>query len=110
MQSSHATARLNACRHLAMEQNEKLFEEASALNRTALDLLDRPDLDDEMFLEYLRLRDKAQAKYQEALDHLALINEQLPSLHEPRFNHAAANPFDFVRPQPDRGVTTEVRL
>ncbi|WP_178122568.1 hypothetical protein [Pseudomonas izuensis] len=78
MYSHHTNTHLMACRRLAMEQNEKLFEEANALNRSAIDLLDRPDLDSEMFLHYLQLRGKAQALFREALDHLSLINEQFP--------------------------------
>ncbi|EJM00378.1 hypothetical protein PMI18_03106 [Pseudomonas sp. GM102] len=80
MYSQHTNAHRTACRRLAMEQNEKLFEEANALNRSAFDLLDRPDLDSEMFLQYLQLRGKADAKFREALDHLSLINEQFPAL------------------------------
>ncbi|SDV04187.1 hypothetical protein [Pseudomonas vancouverensis] len=110
MHSPHAATRFNACRHLAMEQNEKLFEEANVLNRSALDLLDRPDLDDEMFLDYLRLRDKAHALFQEALDHLSLINEQLPPLREPRLSRVGTNPVDFIRPRPERVVSTATRV
>ncbi|MGF6220148.1 hypothetical protein [Pseudomonas sp. YL-218 TE3947] len=80
MYSQHTNAHLTACRRLAMEQNEKLFEEANALHRSAIDLLDRPDLDSEMFLQYLQLRGRADAKFREALDHLSLINEQFPAL------------------------------
>ena len=80
MYSQRTNAPLTACRRLAMEQNEKLFEEANALNRSAIDLLDRPDLDSEMFLQYLQLRGRADAKFREALDHLSLINEQFPAL------------------------------
>ncbi|RKS27522.1 hypothetical protein BJ917_0372 [Pseudomonas sp. WPR_5_2] len=78
MYSQHTTTHLMACRRLAMEQNEKLFEAANTLNRSAIDLLDRPDLDSEMFLHYLQLRGKAEALFREALDHLSLINEQFP--------------------------------
>lgn len=80
MYSQHKNTHLIACRRLAMEQNEKLFEEANALNRSAIELLDRPDLDSELFLQYLQLRDKAEARFREALDHLSLINEQFPAL------------------------------
>ncbi|MFY0727249.1 hypothetical protein [Pseudomonas sp. NFX15] len=73
-----ATAQLLACRRLAMAQNEKLFEEANALNRSAHDLLDRPDLDSDLFLHYLQLRGKAEAMFREALEHLSIVNEQFP--------------------------------
>lgn len=75
-----ATAQLIACRRLAMAQNEKLFEEANALNRSALDLLDSPDLDSDMFLHYLQLRGKAAARFREALEHLLIVNEQFPPI------------------------------
>lgn len=80
MCSQRTDALLTGCRRLAIEQNEKLFEEANALNRSTIDLLDRPDLDSEMFLEYLRLRGKADALFREALDHLSLIDQQFPAL------------------------------
>lgn len=63
-------AKMTACRQLAMEQNQKLFNEANALSRSAFDLLEQPDFDSEMFDEYLRLRGKAEALFQEAPDHL----------------------------------------
>lgn len=78
MYAQHINTHLMACRRLAIEQNEKLFEEANALNRFAINLLERPDLDGEMFHQYLQLRGKADALFREALDHLSLINEQFP--------------------------------
>jgi hypothetical protein len=80
MYSQRNNAHLAACHRLAMEQNERLFVEANALNRSAIDLLDRPDLDSELFLQYLQLRGKAEARFREALEHLSLINEQFPVL------------------------------
>ena len=80
MYSQRATTHLTACCRLAMEQNKKLFEGANALNRSAVDLLDRPDLDSDMFLQYLHLRGKAEVQFREALDHLSLVNEQFPEL------------------------------
>ncbi|WP_143492133.1 hypothetical protein [Pseudomonas sp. B28(2017)] len=80
MYSQRTTAHLTACRCLAIEQNTKLFEEANALNRSAVDLLDRPDFDSEMFLQYLHLRGKAELQFREALDHLSFVNEQFPEL------------------------------
>jgi len=78
MYSQHTNTHLMACRRLAIEQNEKLFEEANVLNRLAIKLLERPDLDGEMFLQYLQLRGKADVRFREALDHLSLINQQFP--------------------------------
>lgn len=74
-----STAQLIACRRVAMEQNEKLFAEASDLNRQAYELLDDPDFNSEMFMEYLLLRKKSQALFREAMDHLGLLNEQFPA-------------------------------
>jgi hypothetical protein len=74
-----STAQLIACRRVAMEQNEKLFAEANDLNRQAYDLLDHPDFDSDMFMEYLQLRKKSQALFLEAMDHLSLLNEQFPA-------------------------------
>lgn len=84
MDSQRTNAHLTACRRLAMEQNKKLFEEANTLNRSAINLLDSPNLDSEMFLQYLQLRRKADAQFREALDHLSLINEQFPELSSER--------------------------
>ncbi|WP_300628464.1 hypothetical protein [Pseudomonas sp.] len=72
-----------ACRDLALEQNQKLFNEANALSRSAFDLLERADFDSDMFIEYLRLRGKAQALFCEAIDHLGVLNTHFPP-HAPR--------------------------
>lgn len=72
-------AKVMACRQLAMEQNQKLFYEANALNRSSFDLLEQPDLDSEMFDEYLRLRGKAEALFREAIDHLGVLNKHFPA-------------------------------
>ena len=72
-------AKVMACRQLAMEQNQKLFYEANALNRSSFDLLEQPDLDSEMFDEYLRLRGKAEALFGEAIEHLGVVNEHFPA-------------------------------
>lgn len=91
---AHTTiAQRVACRDLALEQNQRLFEKANALNQTARELLDRPDLDSEMFFNYLHLRDKANARFREALDHLLLINETFQGLaSDPGATHAVAVP------------------
>lgn len=68
-----------ACRQLALEQNQKLFNQANALTRSAFDLLERPDLDSELFDQYLRLRGKAQALLREAIEHLGVVNEHFPA-------------------------------
>lgn len=80
MNSRYSAEQLLACRRFAMEQNEKLFEEANALNRHASDMLDQADFDSETFLEYLRCRGKADALFRQALAHISLLNEQFPPL------------------------------
>lgn len=78
MQHNDIDAKMMACRQLAMEQNQKLFNEANALSRSAFDLLEQPDFDSEMFDEYLRLRGKAEALFREAIDHLGVLNKHFP--------------------------------
>ncbi|WP_131107187.1 hypothetical protein [Pseudomonas sp. Sample_10] len=77
--SKYSAEQIIACRRVAMEQNKKLFEKANAINRSALDLLDRSDFDSEMFLVYLELREKANNLFVDALDHITLLNEHFPS-------------------------------
>ena len=68
-----------ACRDLALEQNQKLFNEANALSRSAFDLLERADFDSEKFDQYLRLRAKAEALFREAIEHLGVLNTHFPT-------------------------------
>jgi hypothetical protein len=77
--SNYSADQLIACRRVAMEQNQKLFEEANAINRSALDLLERNDFDSEMFLVYLQLKTRAKNRFREALEHAVLLNEHFPS-------------------------------
>jgi hypothetical protein len=77
--SNYSADQINACRRVAMEQNKKLFEQANAINRTALDLLDSCDFDNETFLVYLQLRKKANNLFAEALEHITLLNAHFPS-------------------------------
>lgn len=77
--SNYSADQIIACRRIAIEQNKKIFEEANAINRSALDLLDRSDFDNEMFLVYLLLREKAKNRFKEALEHITLLNEHFPS-------------------------------
>lgn len=78
MQYNHTHTKMMACRQLATEQNQKLFNEANALSKSAFDLLEHPGFDSEMFDEYLRLRGKAQALFREAIDHLGVLNTHFP--------------------------------
>lgn len=75
---------LQACRSVALEQNQKLFDEANALVCKTFDILDDPDLDSQMFLQYLQNRRKAEAMFRDALSHLALLNEQFPAISKSR--------------------------
>jgi hypothetical protein len=77
--SNYSADQINACHCVAMEQNKKLFERANAINRSALDLLDRSDFDNETFLVYLQLRKKANNLFAEALEHITLLNALFPS-------------------------------
>ena len=79
MQHNNSHTKMMACRQLAMEQNQKLFNQANALSNSAFDLLEHPDFDSEMFDEYLRLRGKAEALFGEAIEHLGVVNEHFPA-------------------------------
>ncbi|MGH8385012.1 MAG: hypothetical protein ACRESJ_05885 [Pseudomonas sp.] len=94
MYAQYSPAQLRACRRFAMQQNKKLFEEANALSRCALDMLDQPDFDSEKLLQYLQLRAKAEAMFREALEHIALLNEQFPPLPVSRSNRLVATDID----------------
>jgi hypothetical protein len=79
MQHIDINTKMMACRQLAMEQNQKLFNEANALRRSAFDLLEQPDFDSEMYDEYLLLRGKAEALFREAIDHLGVLKKHFPA-------------------------------
>jgi uncharacterized membrane protein len=67
-----------ACLTLALERNKQLFNEAHSLSCAALDLLDRPDMDAEMFMQYQEKKRYADRKYREAIEHLQLIMTEYP--------------------------------
>ncbi|WP_223512399.1 hypothetical protein [Pseudomonas sp. GL-B-19] len=71
---------IKACRALALERNRQMFEEAQNLSRCAFELLDGGDLDVELFDRYQALRRKADSKFQEAIEHLQLLNEDFPPI------------------------------
>lgn len=81
-----------ACLNLALERNKQLFSEAYHLSHAALDLLDRPDMDVDMFTQYQKKRRQADLKYLEAIEHLRLIMAEYPvhflaaehSIHQPQ--------------------------
>ncbi|WP_445576735.1 hypothetical protein GKKCFE_15020 [Pseudomonas sp. E141] len=78
MQFNNTAEKLMACRRLALEQNERLFDEANAYSRRAFDLLEHPDFDCEMFEEYLHIRHKAESLFRDAIEHLSALNEHFP--------------------------------
>ncbi|ODB35527.1 hypothetical protein A9L43_25355 [Pseudomonas mosselii] len=58
---------------LALEQNRRLFASAYQLEHAAIVLLEGDGLDANRFDHYQKLRRKAAVRYQEAIEHLALI-------------------------------------
>ncbi|UVK96614.1 hypothetical protein [Pseudomonas sp. B21-048] len=80
-----------ACLNLALERNKQLFSEAYHLSHAALDLLEHPDMDVDMFTQYQKKRRQADRKYLEAIEHLRLIMAEYPvhlcsaerSIHQP---------------------------
>ncbi|RIJ13194.1 hypothetical protein DXT77_01405 [Pseudomonas sp. 91RF] len=87
-EGSSTSAQIKACRTLALERNRALFEEARALNRTANQLLEGESLDIEQFERYRAVRRKADRQFEDAIDHLSVLNEDFPpieaSLHNAR--------------------------
>ncbi|PKH12836.1 hypothetical protein [Pseudomonas fluorescens] len=79
MQHADLYTKRMACRQLAMEQNQKLFNEANAISREAFDLLECADFDSAKFDQYLRLRAKAEALFREAIEHLGVLNTHFPA-------------------------------
>ena len=80
MKECSTPAQIKACRALALERNRQLFEDAHALNRAAYELLEADNLDLEQFEHYRALRRKADAKFEEAIDHLCVLNEDFPPI------------------------------
>ncbi|KPN90639.1 hypothetical protein AL066_09960 [Pseudomonas nunensis] len=79
MQYSSAPLHPQACRDFALECNRQLFEDAHLLSQEAFELLEKAELDAELFTHYQALRYKADMKFEEAIDHLRLIEEEFPS-------------------------------
>lgn len=69
---------IKACRAFALERNHQMFEEAQALSRSAWALLEVSDMDVELFDRYQAMRRKADLKFEEAIEHLRLLNEDFP--------------------------------
>lgn len=64
---------IHSCQALALEQNRRLFASAYQLEHAAIVLLEGDGLDANRFDHYRKLRRKAAVRYQEAIEHLALI-------------------------------------
>ncbi|KJZ33169.1 hypothetical protein [Pseudomonas fluorescens] len=69
---------IKACRAFALERNRQMFEEAQAMSRNAFALLESSDMDVELFDRYQAMRRKADLKFEEAIEHLRLLNEDFP--------------------------------
>lgn len=80
MNECSTPAQIKACRALALERNRQLFEEAHALNKAANELLETTPTDFERFEQYRALRKKADAKFEDAIDHLYVLNEDFPPI------------------------------
>jgi hypothetical protein len=80
MKQCTTSDQINACRAFALERNSQLFEEAQALNRAAYNMLEGQQLDAELFDRYQAIRRKADVRFEEAIEHLRLLNEDFPSM------------------------------
>lgn len=97
MNSTMTSDQAIACLNLALERNKQLFSEAYHLSHAALDLLDQPDIDVDMFTQYQKKRRQADRKYLEAIEHLRLIMAEYPfafcpaeySTHQPQVSAEA---------------------
>lgn len=69
---------IKACRAFALERNRQMFEEAQALSRSAFALLEGSDMDAELFDRYQAMRRKADLTFQDAIEHLRVLNEDFP--------------------------------
>jgi hypothetical protein len=71
---------IKACRAFALECNRQMFEDAQALSRCAFEMPEGGDMDMEQFERYRALRRKADLKFQEAIEHLRVLNEEFPPI------------------------------
>ncbi|AHZ73375.1 hypothetical protein OU5_P0123 (plasmid) [Pseudomonas mandelii JR-1] len=79
MNDSRISDQATACLNLALERNNQLFSEAHSLSCTALDLLDRPYMDAEVFMQYQECRRHADLKYHDAIEHLRSLMTEYDS-------------------------------
>lgn len=75
MKSTSQKIQILACRKFALEQNERIVRQAHALNTQAHELLSHAHPNIDTFEQYHLLRHKAEEKFQEAAEHLSLVNE-----------------------------------
>lgn len=75
MKSSLQQIQVRACRKFALEQNERIVRQAHALNAQAHDLISQAHPNIDTFEQYHLLRQRAEEKFQEAAEHLRLVNE-----------------------------------
>lgn len=80
MKECSTPVQIKACRALALERNRQLFDNAHTLNRAANALLDVEHLDIEQFEHYRALRKKADLMFEDAIDHLCVLNEDFPPI------------------------------
>ncbi|MBN6775996.1 hypothetical protein JRG42_22135 [Pseudomonas granadensis] len=80
MKERSTPAQIKACRALALERNRQLFDNAHTLNRAANAMLEVENLDMEQFEHYRALRKKADLLFEDAIDHLCVLNEDFPPI------------------------------
>lgn len=80
MKECSTPAQIKACRALALERNRQLFENAHALNRAANEMLETDNLDFEQFEHYRAMRKRADLMFEDAIDHLCVLNEDFPPI------------------------------
>ncbi|QXI26336.1 hypothetical protein [Pseudomonas vanderleydeniana] len=66
-----------ASKRFALEQNQRLFDKAFALQHAAYEMLERSDLDAETFSHYQALKTKAHNQAREAIEHLQLVDRDI---------------------------------
>ncbi|MBV4458622.1 hypothetical protein KVG96_11720 [Pseudomonas sp. COR58] len=75
MPSPRQHTQTRACREFALQQNQRLIRQAHALNAEAFALIANVRTNVDTFEQYHLLRNKAEEKFQEAKEHLRLVNE-----------------------------------
>ncbi|WP_423204029.1 hypothetical protein PGC34_19985 [Pseudomonas kribbensis] len=97
MNSSLQQIQARACRKFALEQNERMVRQAHALNAQAHDLISNAQPNIDTFEQYHRLRQRAEEKFQEAAEHLRLVNEDFVDVGTP---HHRPRPYSVAKTLP----------